>query len=588
MDEIAADPDALAFMTQFIAVTAASAGVSPDDVIITGFSTDGDDVPGCSANALGGSMEMDVTTAYLDSLIGDPTALDDCYLSMDEIAANPDALAFATQFIAVTAASAGVAPADVEFSGFSTDDDYVPGCSGTEGRRLQAATSAGQAACLPGGAFDDATCEAVPCVPTQIANSNRAGESNACTGSFGDTCVYVCDDGHADSGSGTIECLVGSIFSTTNCDANDCTSRLIPNSDRSSSACTGGTHATCPFTCDQGYAPSTAASELVCLATGEFDVEQTARRGQDACLPKACAPLLVPFSNRANRGCTGVTGETCVVTCEEGYKVLGMDPDTTCLPTGVFEARRCDPAIQVGGNAGWTTGGHLEPLLVGIGDTLHFEYATGTSNVAIVTTPNCDNVAAGTVLDSSGSFEYEPTVVGTIYFTSTVGTQCKYGQFIQVDVVKPSDLPPPPPIDDPSVGRPDTISYTHSVNWVTGEAVMHPDGGYYDRLGTAGLDWSCQKGHSAVSTLTLAYPTAGSYSVADHGVRPADESHPRSCANDVQAADRGPGVSRHDDGINMIVYPLNVTVYPLKTLMVERWTLMACLSTAALSSRQCR
>ena len=46
-DEIAGDPDAAAFVQAFIEMTAATAGIVADDILVSGITTDGDETEGC-------------------------------------------------------------------------------------------------------------------------------------------------------------------------------------------------------------------------------------------------------------------------------------------------------------------------------------------------------------------------------------------------------------------------------------------------------------------------------------------------------------------------------------------------------------
>jgi hypothetical protein len=119
--EIAADPYAVLLASEFQAFVAAqigSAGIGPGDINIFGFSSDGDDIPGCSADVAGHSVTLGVSASMRQSL-GDtqPSVFDDCWLTPAEIAMDTDAAAFAQAFVATTAAALGVTPDQIQLNG---------------------------------------------------------------------------------------------------------------------------------------------------------------------------------------------------------------------------------------------------------------------------------------------------------------------------------------------------------------------------------------------------------------------------------------------------------------------------------------
>ena len=131
--EIASDPDAAAFAAQFVAATAAQLGVDPSMVQVSGISTDGDSTPGCAAGTpgtVGSGNTISVDPAYAASL-GSDAAFADCYLTPAEIASDPEAAAFAANYITAVAANLGVDPSMITVSGISTDGDNTPGCAGS-------------------------------------------------------------------------------------------------------------------------------------------------------------------------------------------------------------------------------------------------------------------------------------------------------------------------------------------------------------------------------------------------------------------------------------------------------------------------
>jgi hypothetical protein len=80
-----------------------------------------------SRDAVGSSAEFLMHGEFVAAL-GSDAAFADCYLTTDEIASDPQAAAFAATFIAATAVSIGVDPADLVFGGISTVGNEGPGC----------------------------------------------------------------------------------------------------------------------------------------------------------------------------------------------------------------------------------------------------------------------------------------------------------------------------------------------------------------------------------------------------------------------------------------------------------------------------
>ena len=162
-EEIASDPEAAAFAAAFIQTMAAQMGVDASAVELQGISTDGDDEPGCDGTttggaAAGGGMVINVTPEFSASM-GDDAAFNDCFLTPEEIASDPEAAAFAAAFIASTAASLGIDPATVSLGGISTAGQPGPGC-GTNSAGVGSTTSVVvgddyAAALADSGGFDD-------------------------------------------------------------------------------------------------------------------------------------------------------------------------------------------------------------------------------------------------------------------------------------------------------------------------------------------------------------------------------------------------------------------------------------------------
>jgi len=126
-EEMATSPAAMEFGEAFRATTAAALGVSVDEIVLDGISTDGDSVPGCHAAAVLSTTTIQVSNDFATSL--HPTAFDDCWLTPEEIATQPAAMAFAEAFRASTAAAMGVSPDTLVIDGISTDGDTIPGCA---------------------------------------------------------------------------------------------------------------------------------------------------------------------------------------------------------------------------------------------------------------------------------------------------------------------------------------------------------------------------------------------------------------------------------------------------------------------------
>ena len=121
----------MAFAAAFRATTAAALGIDASTIVINGISTDGDDTPGCAGGGGAGvtsGSTITVSPEFAASL--HPTAFDDCYLTPEEMATSPAAMAFAQSFRESAAASLGVTADDIILDGISTDGDDTPGCSG--------------------------------------------------------------------------------------------------------------------------------------------------------------------------------------------------------------------------------------------------------------------------------------------------------------------------------------------------------------------------------------------------------------------------------------------------------------------------
>merc|ERR1719329_964794 len=84
-----------------------------------------------TGSSLAGGMSMTVSDEYAAALVdGVPGALDDCYITPGEAAADPDAMAMFAAFRQSVADSLGVSPDQVQLQGVHTDGDSEIGCSG--------------------------------------------------------------------------------------------------------------------------------------------------------------------------------------------------------------------------------------------------------------------------------------------------------------------------------------------------------------------------------------------------------------------------------------------------------------------------
>ena len=194
-----------------------------------------------------------------------------------------------------------------------TDEGYV---SLATNCGVGACAETGQTACVNGAVEDSCTpgvpepgteCTDDTCVSTQVPHSNFAAEDSV-QGETGDTVVVTCDVGY--SGGGNWICEVDGTFTGSDCDPNVCLPTEVPNSNFSASgSIVGMTGDTVTVTCDVGYS---GGGDWTCGVDGTFT-------GSD-CIPNVCASAEVPNSNfAANGSIVGVTGDTVMVACDEGY-----------------------------------------------------------------------------------------------------------------------------------------------------------------------------------------------------------------------------------------------------------------------------
>ena len=99
-----------------MATQIAAAGIGAADVDIHGFSSDGDNIPGCNADVVTHAVTIGIGTG-LQQELGNSQAVYDCWLTMEEISGDPEAAAFADAFIQATADTLNVNANQVTLNG---------------------------------------------------------------------------------------------------------------------------------------------------------------------------------------------------------------------------------------------------------------------------------------------------------------------------------------------------------------------------------------------------------------------------------------------------------------------------------------
>lgn len=130
-EEIATDPEAAALAANFIAETAASLGVDPSSIDVTGISLDNDSVPGCAPGfERGRDPDVRAITIAMDDgftgYLGNAMARADCMLTPTEIASDPQLARIARGF-------SGAACTIVEMMGTDLLSDTPADCSSSTG-----------------------------------------------------------------------------------------------------------------------------------------------------------------------------------------------------------------------------------------------------------------------------------------------------------------------------------------------------------------------------------------------------------------------------------------------------------------------
>ena len=98
------------------------------------------------------------------------------------------------------------------------------------------------------------------------------------------------------------------------------------------------------------------------------------------------------------------------------------------------------PQIQIGGSNGWIVQGAYDDVTAAVGDVLSFSYTAGYHDVMLIQEGNdaCD-FSGGSLLDETGSFQFELTEPGEFVFACTKGSHCAGGaQHVRVSVPAPA------------------------------------------------------------------------------------------------------------------------------------------------------
>eukprot|EP01043_Picozoa_sp_COSAG02_P036657 COSAG02_NODE_2700_length_8207_cov_2.292057_2_plen_846_part_00 len=236
----------------------------------------------------------------------------------------------------------------------------------------------GESTCV-NGQFTTITCNAVPCTPTAVPNSNLA-EAGSITGVTGDTVDVGCDFGY--EGGGIWECVAAlGEFAGSPCSPISCTATEVELSDYSTVGsitgvyqdevqvtCDDGLHGGGNWSCVTGPTGTVEFIGVPCMDTMPCVLDDTGNQctppsipdPQGACAssaceesdfidanagccrdPVPCQATQVPFSASASDGAVnGVTYSTVVVDCNTGYEGGG---EWTCELDGVFTGVPCTP-----------------------------------------------------------------------------------------------------------------------------------------------------------------------------------------------------------------------------------------------------
>ena len=188
--------------------------------------------------------------------------------------------------------------------------------------------------CGAHGSFEGGSCVAEDCtLGLTIGNSNR-DEEHQCSGMTGDMCEYICVDGFLAVGDHV--CGADGVFSGGACAAIDCGPAIAGLPEHASATCMGNTWHDgdpCLATCDEGFrGAATIATSYTCGADGMWATTVAL-----ACPAEQCKPTQ---PEHALDTCTGSTGEACVFACEDGFQ---PDGPSVCGPNNHFSQQHCAP-----------------------------------------------------------------------------------------------------------------------------------------------------------------------------------------------------------------------------------------------------
>ena len=115
-------------------------------------------------------------------------------------------------------------------------------------------TGGGTATCGTSGTFNDLTCSASICTPTEVAFSNKAA-AGSISGTTTAVVNVTCNAGY--TGGGNATCGTGGTFNTLTCSANSCTDNPVVNLTTFKGAqpnCSGTKNGqSCVPKCNAGY-----------------------------------------------------------------------------------------------------------------------------------------------------------------------------------------------------------------------------------------------------------------------------------------------------------------------------------------------
>ena len=235
-------------------------------------------------------------------------------------------------------------------------------------------TGSGYVTCQANGKFTSLTCTLASCFPTQVAHSDKSAHGSI-TGTIGQQVTVTCDPGY--SGSGEVICKANEFFtfyyfSYLKCVAQPCMPTQVANSDkRVPGSIRGTTGQHIMVQCDSGYSGS---GHVVCQAEGMFTSLQCTECSGWSCscqgisnvhavsyaqkswgfapadarawwvahkcttVPQnPCQSTGIPHSNRPS-WIWGGRGVSVTVTCDPGYSGSGY---VTCQKDGTFTPLTC-------------------------------------------------------------------------------------------------------------------------------------------------------------------------------------------------------------------------------------------------------